>query len=64
MVLYWDGENAVLAFSYAQLASVIAYTISFYVYFWYYTKQKKKDFPFKNMRAFFPNLCGKVNINV
>lgn len=60
MVLYWNGENAVLAFSFAQLASVIAYTISFYVYFWFYIKQNKKDFPFKTMREFFPNFHGKV----
>ncbi|XP_025416650.1 protein RFT1 homolog isoform X2 [Sipha flava] len=59
MVLYSDGQNAVLAFSFAQLASVIAYTVSFYIYFWYYTKQKNKDFPFKTMWEFFPNFSGK-----
>lgn len=61
MVLYWDDKNAVLAFSFAQLASVVAYTMSFYVYFWSYTKQNKKDFPFKTMLDFFPNLHGKVS---
>lgn len=62
MVLNWNGKNAVLAFSFAQLASVIAYTLSFYVYFWYYTKQNKKDFPFKSIWEFFPNFRGKVCI--
>lgn len=61
MVLYWNGENAVLAFSFAQLASVIAYTMSFYVYFSYYLKQNKKGFPFKTMREFFPRFQGKVS---
>jgi len=62
MVLYWNGQNAVLAFSFAQLASVIAYTISFYIYFWYYIKKDKKDFPFKTMWEFFPNFTGKVSL--
>lgn len=61
MVLYSNGQNAVMAFSFAQLASVITYTMSFYIYFWYYTKQKKKDFPFKTMWEFFPNFSGKVS---
>ncbi|VVC24560.1 Hypothetical protein CINCED_3A001858 [Cinara cedri] len=59
MILYWNGQNAVLAFSFAQLASVIAYTLSFYVFFWYYTKQNVKDFPFKTMWDYFPNFRGK-----
>ncbi|XP_025204613.1 protein RFT1 homolog [Melanaphis sacchari] len=59
MVLYWNGQNAVLAFSFAQLASVIAYTMSFYIYFWYYTKKSTKDFPFKTMRKFFPSFIGR-----
>ena len=53
MLLYWNSQNAVLAFSFAQLASVIAYTMSFYVYFWYYTKKNKKDFPFKQTKKMF-----------
>lgn len=61
MVLYWSGQNAVLAFSFAQLASVTAYTMAFYLYFWYYIKQKQKDFPFKTMSEFLPNFRGKVS---
>lgn len=64
MVMYWSGQDAVLAFSFAQLASVIAYTMSFYVYFWYYTKQNKQDFPFKTMQDFFPNFRGKVSFYI
>uniref|UniRef100_A0A8D9AHU3 Protein RFT1 homolog n=2 Tax=Cacopsylla melanoneura TaxID=428564 RepID=A0A8D9AHU3_9HEMI len=40
LVLAWSSRGAVLAFSAAQLLSIGAYTVSLYVYFWWYLRQR------------------------
>lgn len=60
LVMSWNGQNAVLAFSFAQLASVFTYTVSFYVYFWYYIRNKNNNLPFNSMWDFFPKIFNKV----
>ncbi|XP_050543409.1 protein RFT1 homolog isoform X2 [Daktulosphaira vitifoliae] len=59
LVMSWSGQNAVLAFSFAQLASIFIYTLSFYAYFWYYLRNKNDNLPFNSMWDLFPKIFKK-----
>ncbi|KAL1457105.1 hypothetical protein WDU94_001766 [Cyamophila willieti] len=40
LVLSWSSRGAVIAFSAAQLLSIGAYTVTLYMYFWWYLRQR------------------------